>query len=281
MSIERLTPGLNDNFGTIEHLHRYALAMELCKGKKVLDIASGEGYGSNLLASVAADVTGIDISEDAISVAKKKYQKNNLKFVQGSATQIPIESKVMDVVVSFETIEHLVEQEQLLSEFKRVLKDDGVLIISSPAKEYYSLKDPDNPYHLKELTTDELIQLCKQYFTWCDFLYERIVVGTVISTDRNTGFQGSFASARYYDGDKNQLQSGKVIHQQQNFNVPFFVMAVCSNIKREAELPALSFFDGTTALKSEIDYLKGSIASYQNSRILKFSKKLKGVFGIK
>lgn len=169
----------------------------------------------------------------------------------------------------------------MFSEFKRVLKDDGILIASSPAKEYYFLKDPNNPYHLKELTTDELIQLCKQYFKHCVFLYERIVVGTVISTDRSSGLQGNFASAKYYDGDKNQLHEGKVIHQQDNYNIPFFVLAICSDINKDLNIPSLSFFDGTTALKTEIDYLKGTIAGYRNSRVLNFTNKIKGMFGIK
>src|SRR6266567_539993 len=93
-----LTDDFNDN--TIEHLHRYAFALQLCKGKDVLDIASGEGYGSNLIAGVAKSVLGVDISKAAVCQARKKYERRNLKFIEGSASDFPVESSAIDVVVS-------------------------------------------------------------------------------------------------------------------------------------------------------------------------------------
>ena len=280
MSIERLVPDKNDNYGTVEHLHRYALAMELCKNKVVLDIASGDGYGSNLLASVASKVTGVDISREEVENANKKYKRSNLQYIHGSATEIPLQNGAVDVIVSFETIEHLIEQEQMMKEFKRVLKPEGILIISSPAKEYYSLKNPDNPYHLKELTTDELMDLVKTYFSHCEFLYQRIVTGTIISKDRNAGFQGSFDSAKYFEGDKDKIVNGTASHKFDIYNIPFFVVAVCSNAPVKDVVPALSFFDASSAIIAIIEQLKGSIDGYQNSRVLKVSKKLKQIFKI-
>src|SRR3569832_184980 len=92
---------------TIEHLHRYALAKEFVQGKKVLDIACGEGYGSNLLAEAAEMVQGVDIDESIIAKAKNKYTAKNLRFAGGSVEKIPFDASSFDVVVSFETLEHI------------------------------------------------------------------------------------------------------------------------------------------------------------------------------
>lgn len=108
------------NIGATEHLHRYAIASEFIDNKIVLDIASGEGYGSYLFTKKAKQVIGIDISSEAISHASEKYKKENLTFKIGSITNIPIEKSSIDVVVSFETLEHIYEEGMLL-EIKRVL----------------------------------------------------------------------------------------------------------------------------------------------------------------
>ena len=99
---ERLTTSKTNEIA-IHHLHRYAIAIDLAKGKDVLDIASGEGYGSNLLANTAKSVTGVDISESVIEFAKKKYTRNNLSFKVGSTSNIPLENDSVDLLVSFET----------------------------------------------------------------------------------------------------------------------------------------------------------------------------------
>ena len=130
---ERYVPGIKGDI-EIEHLHRYALALELSKGKNVLDIASGEGYGSYLLSMLAKSVVGVDISKEAILHSSMKYIKSNLTFLCGSADRIPCESHSFDLVVSFETIEHHDKHEEMLQEIKRVLKPDGILILSSPEK---------------------------------------------------------------------------------------------------------------------------------------------------
>ena len=87
-----------------EHYHRYFLARELVEGKRVLDIASGEGYGSAILAQLAKHVTGVDISQEAVDAARDKYQKNNLNYVCGSVTAIPLPEHSMHMVVSLQTL---------------------------------------------------------------------------------------------------------------------------------------------------------------------------------
>lgn len=178
---ERLTTKIYE-YWVIEHLHRYALASNLAKGKKVLDIACGEGYGSSLLANVADSVVGADISREAVEHASKKYIKGNLKFLHGSATEIPLESNSIDVVVSFETIEHHDQHIRMLEELKRVLKTDGILIMSSPDKKYYTdIPGYNNPYHVKELYENEFKDLITTYFKKSIFLNQKAVFGSVIT----------------------------------------------------------------------------------------------------
>ncbi|HEY0433333.1 MAG TPA: class I SAM-dependent methyltransferase, partial [Chitinophagaceae bacterium] len=98
---------LNDEIA-FEHLHRYHSASLLTKDKNVVDIACGEGYGSAILAPTAKQVTGIDISEEVIAHARKTYGNTpNLRFKVGTAEAIPVPDHTIDVVVAFETIEHL------------------------------------------------------------------------------------------------------------------------------------------------------------------------------
>ena len=118
-----------------EHFHRYAFARHFCEGAQVLDAACGEGYGAALLSASASSVVGVDISAEAIDHASQRYAKHpNLNFKQADVTHLPFADDSFDRVVSFETLEHLEEQEQLLSEFRRVLRPDGLLVISSPDK---------------------------------------------------------------------------------------------------------------------------------------------------
>lgn len=153
------------NETSIEHLHRYAIAMELAKGKKVLDIACGEGYGSNLMATVAENVTGMDIDKATIEKAKQKYKKDNIIFLDADAENIPVTSHTYDMVVSFETLEHVKNLSQMIRECKRVLRPGGLLIISTPDKNNYSDKTGYlNPFHTKELYLNELESVLKERF---------------------------------------------------------------------------------------------------------------------
>jgi len=153
-----------------EHYHRYAFAKNIVNDKTILDAACGEGYGSNLLAESAQNVTGVDINKKTVDHAKNRYNKKNLSFIQASCTDLPFEDDSFDVVISFETLEHLKEQEKMLAEFNRVLKNNGFLIISTPDKKHYSdATGFVNEYHVKELYKEEFEQLIInhwQYQIW-------------------------------------------------------------------------------------------------------------------
>lgn len=148
-----------------EHFHRYVFAREFVSGKRVLDAACGEGYGSALLATAAAHVTGADISAEAIEHARARYQAANLEFVQGDAARLPFDDHSFDVIVSFETLEHLQDQQGLLAEFRRVLEPGGFLLISTPDKAVYTDRmGNDNPFHVAELYRHEFEALLKAQF---------------------------------------------------------------------------------------------------------------------
>jgi ubiquinone/menaquinone biosynthesis C-methylase UbiE len=148
-----------------EHLHRYAIAKQYVEDKDVLDIACGVGYGSNFLSQVAKTVVGVDISEHAILYAQAKYSKANLSFRVGSCTKIPFPPNSFDVIVSFETIEHFTDHETFMYEIKRVLKPDGMLIMSSPDKRIYSDRPKySNPFHVRELYHEDFKLLINRYF---------------------------------------------------------------------------------------------------------------------
>jgi SAM-dependent methyltransferase len=161
---ERFTPEVR---GAIwyEHWHRYAFVAALVRGRNVLDAACGEGYGSFLLAHTAARVTGIDLSADAVAHARERYALGNLTFAQGSVTELPLPDASVGVVISFETIEHLPGQREMLAEFRRVLTPDGVLVISSPNRPVYNeAGEVENHFHVKELDRDELKALLDPAF---------------------------------------------------------------------------------------------------------------------
>jgi len=161
---ERFLPEISGSI-ELEHMHRYIYALAHAKGKTILDVASGAGYGTALLASHAAFITGVDITEDAVAHARRKYQLPNLEFRLGSCSKIPLPDGTVDLVVSFETIEHHDEHEQMLAEVKRVLKPDGMAIISSPDKAIYTDKpEYHNSFHVKELYREEFEALFRTRF---------------------------------------------------------------------------------------------------------------------
>jgi 2-polyprenyl-3-methyl-5-hydroxy-6-metoxy-1,4-benzoquinol methylase len=145
-----------------EHIDRYMFAKAYTLHKKVADIACGSGYGSNLIANGGArKVIGIDSDESTIRYAKKRYRRQNVIYKVGDAHCLDMISQTIDVVISFETIEHMKHPMKFLSEVKRVLKRSGTLLISTPNSNY-SMRD--NPFHLKEYALKELNHLLGRYF---------------------------------------------------------------------------------------------------------------------
>ena len=164
---ERFLPSCTGEIA-YEHWHRYAFARRFTVGKRALDAACGEGYGTALLGTAAAVSVGIDIDPATIAHAAARYgARERVRFVRGSCTSLPFPDASFDVAVSFETIEHLQasDQPRMLAEFSRVLAPDGVLIISSPNKRLYSdERSYANEFHYHELYRDGLARLLAPAF---------------------------------------------------------------------------------------------------------------------
>ncbi len=164
-----------------EHYHRYQMVADWVNNKVVLDAACGEGYGSFLMAKSAARVLGVDIADEAIEHAKKTYQRSNLRFMQGDVLNLDLPDNSVDVVVSFETIEHLADHQLLLKQFKRVLKTDGLLIISTPDKAEYSDKTGfENEYHVRELYQNEFAELIGKAFKYTEWMGQKLMFQSAI-----------------------------------------------------------------------------------------------------
>jgi GT2 family glycosyltransferase/SAM-dependent methyltransferase len=202
----------------LEHKHRYLLAREYVAGMDVLDIASGEGYGSAMLAEVARRVVGVDLAHEAVLFSQQRYHRDNLEFMVGDCCDIPLPDACFDVVVSFETIEHHDRHQQMLAEIQRVLRPGGLLIISSPDKYTYSvLPNYKNPFHVKELFRHQFEQLLRSHFSNTLFAGQRVVFGSTIQ----------------YEGVAAQpLSFGKVpsgIQRAAGVLAPTFIVAMASN----------------------------------------------------
>ena len=117
-----------------EHMSRYVFASESTKNKLVLDIACGTGYGSYYLAEQGATlVVGSDASAVALNYAKK-FKRQNLLFTQSNGLKMPYPDDSFDVIVSYETIEHIGQDGAFVAECARVLKTDGLFLCSTPNK---------------------------------------------------------------------------------------------------------------------------------------------------
>jgi SAM-dependent methyltransferase len=151
----------------LEHVSRYAFASQRVRpGMVVVDAACGVGYGTSILAAQGCHVIGVDIDAEACSEARKATQDQACIILEGNCCALPIEDQSVDAFVCFETIEHVSEQDVLLQEVRRVLKPQGVLVISTP--NLAVLNRPDdrsgNPFHVRELTLDEFSTLLHKQF---------------------------------------------------------------------------------------------------------------------
>jgi SAM-dependent methyltransferase len=149
----------------LQHLLRYALVRGHAQGKRVLDVACGEGYGSHLMAQWGAErVVGVDRSDEAIENARSLFGDGPVAFLQGDVTQLDQvldDGDSFDLVVSFETIEHLDDPELFLRQILKRLAPGGTIAISCP-NDYASLDDEENEFHARKYSFEEFSVLTEE-----------------------------------------------------------------------------------------------------------------------
>jgi len=221
-----------------EHWARYAFAAGFARDKRVLDAACGEGFGSALLARAAREVTGLDVSAQAVAHAQARYGGiANLRYVQGDCTQLDLADKSFDLVVSIETLEHVAAQEAMVAGFARVLADDGVFIVSSPDKHTYSdVTGFRNEYHVRELYRDELLALLAAHFPEVRLYGQKLLFQSAIWALDDAGVPvGVAASTAESAADGSTLLKSGLVYD------PLYFIAVCSR-RPLADLPQLALF---------------------------------------
>ena len=231
---ERFIPGTRGEIW-IEHWHRYHFASRWARGLRVLDIACGEGYGSALLARSASHVVGVDVSPQAIEHARRSYSSiANVEFKTGSCTAIPLPDASVDVAISFETVEHIGEQDEFMAELARVLKPGGVVILSCPNKaEYTDKRRTENEFHVKELYRDELAALVKKRFAHAAWYGQKPSFYSVIAPESPAG-AGELIEVREKSPDHGAAQIASPLY--------FVVVAARERAAVDALAPVISVF---------------------------------------
>ena len=177
---ERLTTAIGGQI-EIEHYHRYLFARALVPGLDVLDVASGEGYGSALLAQVARSVVGVEYSGPTVQGAVGNFVRANLRYLRADARALPLADACVDAVVSFGTIEHFGRQDDFLREVRRVLRPDGRFIVSTPDRDVYSpAGSAANPFHVHELSRLEFAALLRGTFRHVQVMQQRALIGSAL-----------------------------------------------------------------------------------------------------
>ena len=154
-----------------QHVARYRWAAGFAGSKRVLDLASGAGYGSALLgAGGAHSVVSADLAEEAFHEASLSGSgAGGLRGVLADASRLPFRDASFDLYVSFETIEHVADDRAVVREARRVLAPGGMFVCSTPEREVISpgrtLEDrPDNPFHVREYSRSEFETLLRTGF---------------------------------------------------------------------------------------------------------------------
>jgi len=163
-------PGWGEGFeyDYSRHISAYRFAATLAVGRRVLDAGCGEGFGTQTLAEVAAQVTGVDYSRDAIAQCRRLWSAHgNLRFERLDLTRPEGLGEDFDVVLNFQVLEHIREPEPFLSGLRKLLGDDGVLVLTTPNR----LRTiSENPYHVREYTAGELRELLCSVFGGVEML---------------------------------------------------------------------------------------------------------------
>lgn len=158
---ERVVEGIHYGWLMKDHLARYNFASKYTRGKRILDVATGTGYGANILRKNGArEVVAVDREQGALDYATKRYGTDGLTWMNGDAYALPFD-KEFDVVVSFETIEHLKEPERFVEQCKKSIKPGGLYVVSTPE----NVGGPFcSEFHELEFSREEFRTLLEKHF---------------------------------------------------------------------------------------------------------------------
>jgi len=168
---ERTLPDVpEENYWYRRHLVVYEWIAARVGGKRVVDMACGEGYGSNTLAATAASVVGIDANPEAHEHARLRYVRPNLRYERDLVESF---AEPCDAVVFLQTIEHVQDAGAILDHFRSMLAPGGAAYVSTP--NLLTLAPPgaeksDNPWHVREYRAEEFRQLCAAHFPRVEML---------------------------------------------------------------------------------------------------------------
>ncbi|GAA4815742.1 hypothetical protein GCM10011365_01700 [Marinicella pacifica] len=210
-----------------EHWHRYFWVLPLIKDLQLADLACGEGYGAALLAQHAKHVTALDIDAATIQKAQQKYPQDNIRFVCADVLNTGLAANQLDCITSFETLEHLAEHEALLFEFKRLLKQDGVLIISTPDTDVYNPEDKHNHHHVKELDRVEFQGLLSRHFAHSALFGQQLQLASVIKPIDNQA-ESVTLQAKW-------VQQGKEFTAHKDITKPQYLLAIATDCEQNLE----------------------------------------------
>jgi SAM-dependent methyltransferase len=155
-------PGIpEENYWFRRHEAAYLALLPHCAGATVLEAGCGEGYGAALIAAQAVKVLALDYDEPTVRHVARRYPQ--VRTVRGNLAFLPVRSSTVDVIASFQVIEHLWDQAGFLTECRRVLRPGGRLIVTTPNRLTFTpgSDTPLNPYHTRELAPSELDSLLR------------------------------------------------------------------------------------------------------------------------
>jgi 2-polyprenyl-3-methyl-5-hydroxy-6-metoxy-1,4-benzoquinol methylase len=228
---ERYVPGTWSKIAEYEHMPRYALARTLATNKQVLDFGCGTGYGSAMLAEVAASVTGLDIDAVAQNWASTSHHNPVLRFHLCDDLGATLAPKSFDLITCFEMIEHVdyATQRATIASISRLIRDNGTLLISTPNPEVTKLYG-ENLYHLREMTETEFLEILSEHFPCVTLLKQKVQIGISFSKSIE---------------DKALQELSTPTGDHGNGVAPLAFIAVCTKTQSPENQPVISFDEDT------------------------------------
>lgn len=226
-----------------EHMHRYALCREYVAGKRVLDLACGTGYGTALLAGMAARADGIDISAAAVKEARRRHKSSGARYHVGNCFDLPFEAASFDVVVANEMIEHVDDHDGLIAEVRRVLVPGGLFLVSTPNKSVYNRYKAPNAFHVSEMELSEFRALLGRHFGHVALTGTRMaLISAGYALDAGDDGSNNLAAARIFRGGIDDdgrvgLDMGELALAD-----PEYLLAACSDAPLERPAAPSSLF---------------------------------------